>query len=40
MVIWEFLDSPNLIRTQAFYVYEITKIVVINKNKKFVFATF
>ena len=36
----KFLGPPNLIKTQAFYVHKIAKVVVIGKDKDFVLASF
>ena len=40
MIAKKFLGLSNLTRTQAFCVYETAKIVVIGKDKDFVFLTF
>ena len=40
MILWKFLGPPNLAKTLAFYVHETIKVIVINKYKNFVFATF
>ena len=36
----EFLASIYLIRGQTFYIYKLTKVIVICKNKNFVFIIF
>ena len=40
MIAKKVLGLPNLMKTQAFCVYKVTKVVVIGKNKDFVLATF
>ena len=40
MIARKLLGPQNLTRTQVFYVHEKGKIVVINKDKDFVFAIF
>ena len=40
MIAKKLLGPPNLTKTQVFYIYETAKVVVISKNKDFVFATF
>ena len=40
VVLRELLSLADLIRAQVFYIYELTEIVMVNKDKNFVFATF
>lgn len=40
MILKEFLDVANLFDTQAFCNYKVTKIIVICKNKDFIFIIF
>lgn len=36
----ELLSPADLTRAQAFYINELTKVIMINKDKDFVFASF
>ena len=40
VVLREFLGPANLIRAQAFCIYELTGVVIVSKDKNFVFAAF
>ena len=40
MVLGELLDPINLFETQAFYIHEATKIVVVYKDEYFILAAF
>ena len=40
MIAKKLLVSLNLTRTQAFYVYEVAKVNLIDKDNDFVLATF
>ena len=40
MIPAELLGLPDLARTQALYIHEITKIVMIGENEELMFATF
>ena len=40
MIARKFIDPSNLTKTQAFYIYEMAKVVVIGKDKEFVFIIF
>lgn len=34
------LNSANLIRAQTFYIYKLTKVVIVSKDKDFILAAF
>lgn len=36
----EVLDSADLARAQALYIHQLTGVIIVNKNKNLVFATF
>ena len=38
MVMRKFFDSTDLIRAQTLYIYKLTDIIIINKNKNLVFV--
>ena len=40
MITKKLLGPPNLMKTQGFYGYKAVKVIIIGKNKNFVFATF
>lgn len=40
IVLQKLLGSLNLIKTQAFYIYELTGVVIVSKNKNLIFAAF
>ena len=40
MIVKRLLDLTNLIKTRVFYIYKMTKVVIIDKHKDFVFAIF
>lgn len=40
VVLWEFLGLADLTRAQAFYIYKLTKISIVSKDKDLIFVTF
>lgn len=40
VVIIEFLGLTDLIRTQVFFIYKLTKIVIVSKDKDLMFTIF
>lgn len=40
VVLKEFLSPADLTKAQAFLIYELTKIVIVNKNEDLVFTAF
>ena len=40
MIPKELLGSPDLRRAQTLYIYKLTKVVMVNKNKDFMFTIF
>lgn len=39
IILKKLLDSPNLMKNQALYIYELTEVIMIYKHQNFVFAT-
>lgn len=39
-ILRQFLYLPDLTKTENFFIYEIIKVIMIGKNKIFIFATF
>lgn len=40
MIIKKFFGLLNLIETEIFYIYKVTKIIMFDKNNNFMFAIF
>ena len=40
MLLKELLGQIDLARAQVFYIYELTKVIMVNKDKNLIFATF
>ncbi len=40
VVLREFLGSIDLTRAQTFYIHESTEVIMVNKDKNLIFATF
>lgn len=40
VVLREFSGLADLTRTQIFFIYELTKIIIVSKNKNLIFAIF
>lgn len=40
VVLRKFLGPADLTRVQVFYIYELIEVVIVNKDKDLIFATF